>query len=225
MGFSDDRCLEQDLKQLVEEVCAFAEGELKAKAGSPCLTEIDELSKYLNKIFERLRPAGQRMRVISSQVRDGIEHISEVNQTLLEVTNRILNDIEKVLDNHHEITGPLEGLKAALAAGSSDKARMKQYLENIESLFHQNKKVLMGLLTALSFHDPACQKLRKAEGVLQEAQTHLGDAMIGLGVAARGNGVRRYQEKTAPTEKDESSLKSSAITQAEVDKMLKRSRF
>ncbi len=225
MALSGNQCLEQNLKQLIESVSAFVEGELKAKAGSSCRTEIDELSKYLNKISACLLPAGQRMRVISSQVRDGIEHVSEVNQTLLEVTNKILNDTEKVLDNHHEITGPLEGLKAALAAGSLDKARMKQYLENIESLFHKNKIALMGLLTALSFQDPACQKLRKVEGGLQEAQTHLGDAMVGLGVAAKGNGVRRYQEKTSPTEKNESSLKSSAITQGEVDKMLEQSRF
>ena len=224
MALSGNQCSEQNLKQLIESVSDFVEGELKAKAGSSCLTEIGELSKYLNKISACLLPAGQRMRVISSQVRDGIEHVSEVNQTLLEVTNRILNDTEKVLDNHHEITGPLEGLKAALAAGSSDKARMKQYLESIESLFHKNKIVLMGLLTALSFQDPACQKLRKAEGVLQEAQAHMGNVMSDLGVGPKKDGVQRHQGKASSTEM-ESPLRSSAITQAEVDHMLRQSRF
>lgn len=224
MELESNEFLEPNLKQLVEAACAFAERELKAKGGGPSRAEIDQLSKDLNKISEKLQPAGQRMRVISSHVQDGMKHVSEVNQTLLEVTNRLLNDTEKVMDNHHAITGPLEGLKAALAAGSPDKARMKQYLEKIESLLHQNKKMLMGFLTALSFQDPACQQLRKAEAALQQSQAALGDAMVGLGVTAKGNGARRYQEKTSPTEM-ECSLKSSAITQAEVDKMLKHARF
>lgn len=219
MGLADNLYVEQNLKQLVEAICALAEGDLKTKTNGVCRSEIDQLLKYLKNLSEKLQPVEKLMQAAASQIPDGIEQLSDVNRKILEATNRILSDAEKVLDNHHAITAPVEGLKAALVAGSSDIARMKKYLEDIDRLLHENKKVLMSLLTALSFQDPVCQRLRKLEAALQDVRFHAVNRSRTFGPRAKENRAAS-RERVSSTEME--SLRSSAISQADVDRILKQ---
>lgn len=183
--------------------------------------EVGEMAKYLNEMLGKIQSAESVMESVSEELPLGTDQISEVNRSTEEAMQKILDDTEKINENHEQMSTQLDSLKAtlfdeSLRAQEKVKADVKELCQLIEG----NKEVMFNLVGTLSFQDPAGQKLRKVSQMLQALQSRMLKAVITFGKKVRGGAIPEKQEEELLSELEYSS-EGEAVDQDLVDSVLK----
>ena len=187
--------------------------------------EVGELAKYLNQIMGKLRSAESVMETVSEELPLGTDQLSEANRRTEEATAKILDDTEKVNDNHGEMAARLESLKATLFDEQlQEQEKVKADIKALCKLLEDNKQVMFNLVGTLSFQDPTGQQIRKVSAMLQALQARMLKMVITFGKKVRGNTVPEKREEELLSELEYSGT-CEKIEQDLVDSVLKEYGF
>lgn len=196
------------------------------RGDSDLYLEVGELAQYLNGMVGKLNSAGSLMESLSSELPFGTDELAEVGRKTEEATQKILDDSDKVIDNHERMSVHLDSLKAALLGEPIQEVegKIKADIEILCQLLAENKATMFNLVGTLSFQDPAGQQLRKVTHMLKMLQSRVLKMVVGFGQSAGGTPVEQHRQKELMTELEYSS-DGEALEQDLVDSVLKEYGF
>ena len=195
------------------------------RGDSDLYLEVGELAQYLNGMVGKLSSAGSLMESLSSELPFGTDELTEVGRKTEEATQKILDDSDRVIDNHELMSARLDSLKSALLGEPIQaEGRIKEDIETLCQLLEENKATMFNLVGTLSFQDPAGQQLRKVTNMLKMLQSRILKMVVGFGQSAGGTHVEQQRQKELMTELEYSS-DGEALEQDLVDSVLKEYGF
>ena len=208
-------------KETAPEGNIFLPAEATGEDNISLFGEVGEITKYLNEMLGKIQSAESVMESVSEELPLGTDQISEVTRNTEEATQKILDDTEKVGENHDLMSVQLESLKATLFDESlRSQEKVKADVKELCRLIEDNKQVMFNLVGTLSFQDPAGQQLRKVSHMLQTLQSRMLKMVITFGKKVRGDVVPKKKEEELLSELEYSS-EGEAIDQDLVDSVLK----
>lgn len=185
--------------------------------------ELGELAKDLNNILMRQEDVKSQVKAASEDLPLLSNQLLDVNRFTEEETHKILEHTEKVLDNHGLITARLREMKGIMSAEVLNRAEIEKKLGEMTGLVDENNKVLMNILTGLSFQDLAGQRMKRMDVILQDLQSSILKLVVTYGLEKRteDHGVSKKRELL-------NELQSSTgvkLAQGEVNDILKEFGF
>ncbi len=154
----------------------------KSLMGPDLYAEVGELALYLNKMVTKVRTAGSIMESVSSELHIGRDELQDVHRKTEEATTKILDDADKIVENHSLMSERIEDIQTALNHESPiEKENLEANLKHLTQLLDENKLTMMNLVGTLSFQDPAGQQLRKVNAMLKVFQSRLLKMVVTFG--------------------------------------------
>lgn len=185
----------------------------------------DELGQSLNEMLAKVRIAGSVMESVSSELHQGTDELKEVSRKTEEATTKILDDSEKVVENHALMSERIASIKAALFDESlKAEENIKADFKALNALLDENKATMLNLVGTLSFQDPAGQQMRKVSSMLKVFQSRLLKMVVTFGENGEGFVPDPELKETLLSELEYSSG-GTALDQDLVDRVLKECGF
>lgn len=147
--------------------------------------ELGGLAKDLNNILMRQEDVESQVKAASEDLPLLSNQLLDVNRFTEEETHKILEHTEKVLDNHGLITARLREIKKILEAEALNREEIDKKLGEMTGLVDENNKVLMNILTGLSFQDLAGQRMKRMDVILQDLQSRILRLVVTYGLEKR----------------------------------------
>jgi|GEM_PF-3968235 len=215
-----ERMEDENIRGLILAARGIVETNLKQKADAKLSDELGKLAKYLQAISKKLQLAESEIETASTQIPHEADQLNGVTRFTEEEVHRVLGIVEKAIEGHDAITTQWEMLKRDLLGEMMQRPLLKRGAEEMGDMLRGEKKLLMDLLTALSFQDVAAQWLRKISSDMTGVQSRI----------RRLNGTLSQKEsesgrKPAPSESKEPMAPNFSgarkVAQTDVDQLLK----
>ncbi len=224
MDFHERPLEDENLRGLILAGRGIVEGNLKKGADSKLSDELGRLGKYLQAISKKLQLAGTEIETASSQIPCGADQLNGVTRFTEEEVHRVLGIVEKVIESRDALAAQWETLKTDLPGEIFQRPRLKREAEEIGARLRSEKKLLMDLLTALSFQDVAAQWLRKISSDMTGVQSRIRRLNQSLNEKGTEGGSGTFpgeRRERMPSKAGTLFSDSRKIAQADVDKLLK----
>jgi chemotaxis protein CheZ len=147
--------------------------------------ELGGLAKDLNNMLMRQEDVESQVKAASEDLPLLSNQLLDVNRFTEEETHKILEYTEKVLDNHALIAARLRETKIMLSGEPLDRPGLERKLGEMSGLVNENNKVLMDILTGLSFQDLAGQRMKRMDVILQDLQSRILRLVVTYGMEKR----------------------------------------
>jgi chemotaxis protein CheZ len=147
--------------------------------------ELGGLAKDLNNMLMRQEDVESQVKAASEDLPLLSNQLLDVNRFTEEETHKILEYTEKVLDNHALIAARLRETKIMLSGEPLDRPGLEKKLGEMTGLVKENNKVLMDILTGLSFQDLAGQRMKRMDVILQDLQSRILRLVVTYGMEKR----------------------------------------
>ncbi|NKE73082.1 protein phosphatase CheZ [Candidatus Manganitrophus noduliformans] len=223
MEFHESPIEDNNIRGLIRAARGIIEGDLKKGADAKLSDELGKLAKYLQAISKKLQAAESDIETASSQIPYGTDQIYGVTRFTEEEVHRVLGIVEKVIESHDALANKWESLKTHSQAEMLQRPTLKRQADEIGSTLRDEKKMLMDLMTALSFQDVAAQWLKKISSDMTNVQSRIKRLNSSLNV--KGN---IPPTSTKETDRDEDFEKTGnrfagadKMAQTDVDHLLK----
>lgn len=225
MEFHETTLDENNIRGLIRAARGIIEGDLQKGADARLSDELGKLAKYLQAISKKLQAAESDIETASSQIPYGTDQIHGVTRFTEEEVHRVLGIVEKVIESHDALVNQWEALKTHSQTEMMQRPILKRQAEEIGSTLRDEKKMLMDLMTALSFQDVAAQWLKKISSDMTNVQSRI--KRLNSSLSAKG---KENSPSTSPKEaaRDENFVKAGnrftgadKMAQPDVDKLLK----
>lgn len=219
MDFHEQTIEDENIRGLIRAARGIVEGELKQKTDAKLSDELGKLAKYLQAISKKLQVAESEIETASSQIPHGADQLNGVTRFTEEEVHRVLGIVEKVIESHDTLAAHWETLKTDLHGEIFQRPRLKREAEEIGTLLRGEKKLLMDLLTALSFQDVAAQWLRKISSDMTGVQSRI--RRLNHSLNQKGTEGAGESKQGMPVSAGTPFSDSRKIAQTDVDKLLK----
>lgn len=173
MDFHESSLEDNNIRGLIRAARGILEGDLKKEADQKLSDELGKLAKYLQAISRKLQAAESDIETASSQIPYGADQIHGVTRFTEEEVHRVLGIVEKVIESHDALANKWESLKADSQVEMLQRPALKRQVDEIGSTLRDEKKMLMDLITALSFQDVAAQWLKKISSDMTNVQSRI----------------------------------------------------
>lgn len=225
MDFHESSLEDNNIRGLIRAARGIIEGDLKKGADQKLSDELGKLAKYLQAISRKLQAAESDIETASSQIPYGTDQIHGVTRFTEEEVHRVLGIVEKVIESHDALANKWESLKTHSQAEMLQRPTLKRQAEEIGSTLRDEKKMLMDLMTALSFQDVAAQWLKKISSDMTNVQSRIKRLNSSLNVKGKENGPPASSKET---DRDANLMKTEnrfagadKMAQTDVDHLLK----
>lgn len=217
MNFHEQAIEDENIRGLIRAARGIVEGNLKQKTDAKLSDELGKLIKYLQAISKKLQVAETEIETASTQIPHDTDQINGVTRFTEKEVHRVLAIVEKVIESHDVLVSHWEAVKTDLHGEIFQRPQLRREAEEIGTLLRSEKRLLMDLLTALSFQDVAAQWLKKISSDMTVVQLRIRRLNQSFTQKATEGGTW-----TRPAEKGTSSLTSERkIAQTDVDQLLK----
>lgn len=187
MDFHEPLLEDHNIRGLIRAARGIIEGDLKKGADAKLSDELSKLGKYLQAISKKLQAAESDIETASSQIPYGTDQIHGVTRFTEEEVHRVLGIVEKMIESHDTLTNKWELLKANSEPEIIRRPTLKRQADEIGSTLKDEKKMLMDLMTALSFQDVAAQWLKKISSDMTNVQSRIKRLNSSLSVEGKEN--------------------------------------
>lgn len=187
MDFHETALEENNIRGLIRAARGIIEGDLQKGADAKLSDELGKLAKYLQAISKKLQTAESDIETASSQIPYGTDQIHGVTRFTEEEVHRVLGIVEKVIESHDALANKWELLKNHSQAEMMQRPVLKRQADEIGSTLRDEKKMLMDLMTALSFQDVAAQWLKKISSDMTNVQSRIKRLNSSLNMKGREN--------------------------------------
>ena len=223
MDFHERTLEDENIRGLIRAARGIVEGNLKQETDSKLSDELGKLSKYLQVISKKLQAAESEIETASTQIPHGADQLQGVTRFTEEEVHRVLEIVEKVIESHDTLAAEWETLKFNLRGELLQRPQLKGEAEGIATMLRGEKKLLMDLMTALSFQDVAAQWLKKISSDMTGVQSRIRRLNGALGQKGMESGQRTVPEGKEAVSSGASMRSSSdrKIAQMDVDRLLK----
>ncbi len=183
--------------------------------------EVVKLAHFLNEMISKIRTAGTVMESVSNEMNLGTDELTEVGRKTEEATEKILDDSEKVVENHTFMSDRINKIRTRILNEDSVVGEaLAQDFEDLEHLLTENKSAMMDLVGTLSFQDPAGQQLRKVASMLKVFQSRILKMVVTFGQRDLESSSNEHNKKDLLDELEYSS-DGKVLDQDLVDRVLK----
>jgi len=225
MDFQETKLEEINIRGLIRAARGIVEGDLQKGVDAKLSDELSKLAKYLQAISKKLQVAESDIQTASSQIPYGTDQLQGVTRFTEEEVHRVLSIVEKVIDSHDTLSNKWELLKSNAQMEIVQRPALKRQADEIGSTLRDEKKMLMDLLTALSFQDVAAQWLKKISSDMTHVQSRIKRLNTSLSVKGKESSPPT-SPKEAMVEADfvktgNRSSSDTKLAQTDVDKLLK----
>lgn len=183
---------------------------------------IGRLAKDMNDMLMKQQDIESSVKTASEDIPFVTGQLSDLNRFTEEETHKILEFTETVLNNHDLLSAKLKSLETDIHF--PDRSSFGDRLSEMNGLVKENKKVLMDILTGLSFQDLAGQRLKRMDVVLQELQARILKLVVAYGMEKRGEDMAVSKQRALLNEL-ESSTGVKKMEQNQVNDILKEFGF
>lgn len=222
MDFHEPMLEDENIRGLIRAARGIVEGNLNQRADSKLSNELGTLAKYLQAISKKLQVAESEIETASTQIPHDTDQINGVTRFTEEEVHRVLGIVEKVIENHDVLAAVWEKLKGNLHGEILQRPALKRETDEIGAMLRSEKKLLMDLITALSFQDVAAQWLRKISSDMSGVQSRI--RRLNHSLNQKGSDAA----STAPAASREGlpskgglPFSDARVAQTDVDKLLK----
>jgi chemotaxis regulatin CheY-phosphate phosphatase CheZ len=216
MDFHEPLVEDANIRSLIRAARGIVEGDLKKGADAKLSDELGKLAKYLQAISKKLQAAESDIETASSQIPYGTDQLHGVTQFTEEEVHRVLGIVEKLTESHDALASQWELIKANSETEWAHRPLVKRQAEEIGSTLREEKKMLMDLMTALSFQDVAAQWLKKISSDMTNVQSRIKRLNSSLSLKGKENADKEGLEKTGKRLPN-----TDKMVQTDVDKLLK----
>ncbi|MCG3117631.1 MAG: protein phosphatase CheZ [Candidatus Manganitrophus sp. SA1] len=225
MDFHESSLEDNNIRGLIRAARGIIEGDLKKEVDQKLSDELGKLAKYLQAISRKLQAAESDIETASSQIPYGTDQIHGVTRFTEEEVHRVLGIVEKVIESHDALANKWESLKTHSQAEMLQRPTLKRQADEIGSTLRDEKKMLMDLMTALSFQDVAAQWLKKISSDMTNVQSRIKRLNSSLNVKGKESGPPTSAKET---DRDANLMKTGnrfagadKMGQTDVDHLLK----
>lgn len=225
MDFHESSLEDNNIRGLIRAARGIIERDLKMGADQKLSDELGKLAKYLQAISRKLQAAESDIETASSQIPYGTDQIHGVTRFTEEEVHRVLGIVEKVIESHDALANKWESLKTHSQAEMLQRPTLKRQADEIGSTLRDEKKMLMDLMTALSFQDVAAQWLKKISSDMTNVQSRIKRLNSSLNVKGKESGPPTSSKET---DRDANLMKTEnrfggadKMAQTDVDHLLK----
>lgn len=184
---------------------------------------LGKIAKDLNRILTKQEIVESHIKTASEDLPILSDQLSDVNRFTEEATHKILEYTEKVLDNHGVLNAGLREIQKVLREKPLDEDGMENRLKEMIVLVDENNKVLMDILTGLSFQDLAGQRMKRMDVILQDLQARIMKLVVTYGMQKRKGETKRSVKRKLLSELESST--GVKLAQGEVNDILKEFGF
>lgn len=223
MDFHETTLDETNIRSLIRAARGIIEGDLQKGVDAKLSDELGKLAKYLQAISKKLQAAESDIETASSQIPYGTDQLQGVTRFTEEEVHRVLGIVEKMIESHDALANKWELLKANTQTEIVLRPALMRQADEIGSTLRDEKKMLMDLLTALSFQDVAAQWLKKISSDMTNVQSRIKRLNTSLSVKGKDNSPpTKPAHREADLDKAGNRFTASdKMAQTDVDKLLK----
>jgi chemotaxis regulatin CheY-phosphate phosphatase CheZ len=226
MDFHEPLVEDANIRSLIRAARGIVEGDLQKGVDAGLSDELGKLAKYLQAISKKLQTAESDIETASSQIPYGTDQLQGVTRFTEEEVHRVLGIVEKLTENHDALAGQWDLLKANSEMEWAHRPLVRRRVEEIGSALRDEKKMLMDLMTALSFQDVAAQWLKKISSDMTSVQSRIKRLNSSLSVRGKESGPPASRNTEADKEGLEKTGKRLSVAdkmaQTDVDQLLKQ---
>ena len=185
-------------------------------------TELGELARFVEHATRALSQASVPITSSSAGLPAATSHLIDLNKMTEDGTLEVMRLTEMIQDNRSCALKELGAISNILEA--VDCTTLAQRLQKTVSGLAQDDKLLMEIMTALSFQDLVAQRVKKLVGILNDVQDKLMELVVVFGVQGEANGAAVTGETSELLKQLEAS-KTTAMKQAVADEILAKFGF
>lgn len=184
--------------------------------------ELGELARFVEEATRALSQAGAPIASSSAGLPAATAHLIDLSKMTEDGTLEVMRVTELIQDNRSRTLKELGALSAILEA--VDCTTLAQRLQKAAGWLAQDDKLLMEIITALSFQDLVAQRVKKLVGILNDVQNKLMELVVVFGIPEDVNGAA-VTGKTGELLKQLEASKTTAMKQNVADEILARFGF
>lgn len=188
------------------------------------------LYEALGNIAKDLNQILMKQEIVESQIKSASEdlpllsdQLSDVNRFTEEETHKILEYTEKVMDNHGSLGTKIREIQGVLNGNVFDPAEIREKLHKVGNVIDENNKILMNILTGLSFQDLAGQRMKRMDVILQDLQARILKLVVTYGMKKKDEEAKVSKQRELLNELESST--GVKLAQGEVNDILKEFGF
>lgn len=166
-----------DIDQLVDAVRAMSQGDFNHEIKEDLYGQLGDIARYINATIKRIQSVEQDITHASFNIPQATVQLSEISKATEVATHNVMNQVEKVLDNHDMIIDLTES-----AERGNDLPTLLRELRNISS---ENREVLLDIITGLSFQDLTGQKIKMIVDLIEDVEKRLLQLIVTFGLKSR----------------------------------------
>jgi chemotaxis protein CheZ len=184
---------------------------------------LGNIAKDLNQILMKQEIVESHIKSASEDLPLLSDQLSDVNRFTEEETHKILEYTEKVMDNHGLLGTKIREVQGVLNGNVFDPAEVKGKLHMVGNVIDENNKILMNILTGLSFQDLAGQRMKRMDVILQDLQARILKLVVTYGMKKRDEETKGSKQRELLNELESST--GVKLAQVEVNDILKEFGF
>lgn len=179
--------------------------------------ELGELARFVEHATRALSQASAPITSSSAGLPAATSHLIDLNKMTEDGTLEVMRLTEMIQDNRGRVIKDLRAISDTLEA--VDCPTLAQRLQKTVSVLAEDDKLLMEIMTALSFQDLVAQRVKKLVGILNDVQDKLMELVVVFGVQEDAHSVE-MTGKTGELLKQLEASKTTAIKQNVADEIL-----
>ena len=179
--------------------------------------ELGELARFVEHAIRALSQAGAPIASSSTSLPAATAHLIDLSKLTEDGALEVMRLTELIQDNRSRMLKELGAISEILE--TVDCTTLAQRLQKTVSGLAQDDKLLMEIMTALSFQDLVAQRVKKLVGILNDVQDKLMELVVVFGIQEDVNGAA-VTGKTGELLKQLEASKTTAIKQNVADEIL-----
>ncbi|MBI1823100.1 MAG: protein phosphatase CheZ, partial [Nitrospirae bacterium] len=180
---------------------------------------LGNIAKDLNQILMKQEIVESHIKTASEDLPILSDQLLDMNRFTEEETHKILEHTERVMDNHSLLGTKIREALALFKGKTLDEAGVEQRLQEIGSVIEENNRILMNILTGLSFQDLAGQRMKRMDVILQDLQARILKLVVTYGMKKKEEKVNGSKNRELLNELESST--GVKLAQGEVNNILK----
>ncbi|HEU4685394.1 MAG TPA: protein phosphatase CheZ [Nitrospira sp.] len=195
--------------------------------GAPIDTQIyeqlGELARFIDTTLKTITQFRDPMSATTEQLPEAVTHLLDLKRLTEDGSHKVLQLVEVIQGNHGRWLERFGTLERGGAETGAD-AHPEEAIREIKAGLLHEEKLLVDIITALSFQDLVAQRVNKLVTIVDEVERKLLELVVVFGPYTKGASAGEAGKATEMLKQLEAS-KSSAMSQDLADEILKQFGF
>lgn len=205
-----------------EESSSDRELDVEDSGDTQLFEKIGELTRFIDTTIKTISQFSAPMSATTEQLPDATAHLKDLRKLTEDGTHKIMELVEAIEENRKRADRQFDALVNGLA--SSDPATVMSKVVAIRATLAADNKLLMDIITALSFQDLVAQSVNKLVTIIDEVEHKLLELVVVFGPYTKGAG-KAEAGKASDMLKQLSATKNTSMQQDLADEILKQYGF